>query len=302
MNILYFNGATCSNLSAVSLYNPTFLYGINCFEGIRAYWSDDTKGLIFLDLTEHISRLYSSAKHLALTPPLSSDRLRDEILQIAEHEKIQEDVYVRITFFLGGNGSWHSSNDIHYMISFRSLPSELGTRAPAALGVSWYRRISSQAMPPFVKAGANYLNSRYGMLDVRARGFDDALFLTADDLVSEATGSTIFFFKKGELFTPSLDCDILPGITRARIIKLCREDGLLVHEVKIPKKQLSAYDGAILTGTMVEIRPVVRLEAWYYDPKSALHDRLIRLFREYVYHAAPDKSLVSFRGLASDNR
>jgi branched-subunit amino acid aminotransferase/4-amino-4-deoxychorismate lyase len=118
---------------------------------------------------------------------------------------------------------------------------------------------------------------------VRSRGFNDALFLTSDGMVAEATGSTIFFFRKGEILTPSLDCGILPGITRARLIRLCAENDLPVQELMIPQADLSSYDGAILTGTMVEIRPVSRLEAWHYNPESALHAKLIELLRDYLF-------------------
>ena len=294
MKVLFLNGTRCENLYGVSFYNPTFLYGISCFEGIRAYWRSDTRQLIFLDLQEHIRRLYNSAEHMSFQPPLRPDRLQAEVLEISERERIQEDVYVRITFFLGGDGSWHSANDIHYMISIRSMPSELGTRAPAAVGLTRYRRIAGNAMPPHVKAGANYLNSRYAMLDIRSRGFDEALFLTADGLVCEATGSTIFLFKDGELHTPSLECDILPGITRARIISLCAAVSLRVRELKIPQEHLSTYEGALLTGTMVEIRAVSRLAAWTYEPQSSLHNRVLKLFRQYVYTGGPEQDCVTY--------
>ena len=290
MNVLFLNGSRCEKLCAVSFYNPTFLYGISCFEGVRAYWHGSAQQLVFLDLMEHLRRLYRSAEYMSFSAPVTIDRLHAEVKRIAEHEHVQEDAYLRITFFLGGDGSWHSVNDVHYMISFRSMRSELGVRAPATLGLTRYRRIASDAMPAYVKAGANYLNSRYAMLDVRSRGFNDALFLTSDGMVAEATGSTIFFFRKGEILTPSLDCGILPGVTRARIIRLCAENGLPVTELKIPEADLFSFDGAILTGTMVEIRPVSRLEAWHYNPESALHGKLIELLRDYVFRRKAEET------------
>lgn len=293
MNILFVNGSRREDLFGVSFYNPTFLYGISCFEGIRAYWNAATRRLIFLDLRDHLRRLYRSAEHMAFAPPLPLADLHQKVMQIAECEPIQEDVYVRITFFLGGDGSWYSQNDIHSMISIRSMASELGSRAPVALGITHFRRISGNSMPPHVKAGANYLNSRYAILDVRERGFDDALFLTADGLVCEATGSTLFLFKKGEIHTPSLACDILPGITRARIIRLCAASGLTVQELKIPQEQLPLYDGAVLAGTMVEIRPVSRLENWTYHSGSAQYERLVSLLRQFTREGGPDSSLVA---------
>ncbi len=296
MNVLYLNGSKQENLHAISCYNPTFLYGISCFEGIRGYWSQAARELIFFDLKEHLARLYASAKHMTFVPPVTLSQLHEHTLAIARQERITEDVYVRITFFLGGEGSWHSVNDIHYMVSFRSLPSELGSRPPVTLGISSYQRISAPSMPPFVKAGANYLNSRYGVLDVRARGFDDALFLTGAEVVSEASGSTLFLFKGDEIHTPSLDCDILPGITRARLIRLCRAQEIVVREKNISRTELNSYDGAIITGTMVEIRAVSRIESWTYNTRTKAHDRLTKALREYVYQTGPDNSFVVIPG------
>ena len=294
MNVLYTNGAKSDSLVGVSFYNPTFLYGISCFEGVRAYWVAESRKLVFLDLEDHLLRLYNSSERLSLLPPLSVARLRAEILLIAEQEMIQEDVYIRITFFLGGDGSWHSTNDIHYMISFRSMPSELGRRAPAAVGISKFHRIAAEAMPASVKAGANYLNSRYGMIDVRSRGFDDALFLTRTGLVAEATGSTIFFIKDGGLHTPSLDCDILAGITRARLLRLCQQYGISVRELKIQQEQLPIYEGAFLSGTMVEIRPVSRLNDKVYDLANNMHKKVVDLFQSFIKETESKSSVVSY--------
>ena len=294
MNTLFVNGLKCESLSGISYYNPTFLYGISCFEGIRAYWNQSSKQLIFLDLDEHIDRLYRSAGFLSFKPPIGIPALRAEILAISRSEAVQEDCYIRITFFLGGDGSWHTVNDIHYMVSIRSMRSELGTRASAALGISTFRRIGSNSMPAHVKAGANYLNSRYAMMDVRSRGFDDALFLTEDGVLSEATGSTLFLFRNGELHTPSVDCDILPGITRARLISLCRDSGMIVREERIPADRISSFDGAILTGTMVELRPVSRIDSQAFPITSPMHEVLYSLFRGFAYAATPTNCHVDY--------
>jgi len=285
MNVLFVNGSRADSLSGISYYNPTFLYGISCFEGIRAYWNPDKRQLVFLDLDEHLHRLFKSAEFMSFRSPVTLAELRDEVIRIARQEQVRENCYVRITFYLGGDGSWHSTNDVHYMVSIRSMTSELGLRAPAAVGITHFRRISSNAMPAHVKAGANYLNSRYAMMDVRARGFDDALFMTSDGALSEATGSTLFLFKEGEIHTPSLDCDILPGITRARLIRLCEASGVKVREERILANDLAIFDGAVLTGTMVEIRPVSRLESRVLPTSSPMHLRLYNLFRDFAYEA-----------------
>lgn len=283
MNIAYINRAKCKNIVAISAFNPSFLYGINCFEGIRAYWATDRGKLEYLDIDQHVDRLYASADKMGLRIPLARGQLIDEVQVIADHEGIEQDVYIRITFFLGDGGSWHDTHSCSYMISMRSLPSELGARPPAALGISKYRRISSAAMPPSVKAGANYLNSRYALLDVRGRGFDDALFVNADGWVSEATGSNIFFIKGTTVSTPALECDLLHGVTRMRVMALCSQHGIAVEEVKRTPGMLADYEAAFLTGTMVEMKPVSRIEEVQFDTAHPVFLELVKLLQRFIY-------------------
>lgn len=282
MNVVYLNGARCERLDVVSLYNPTFLYGINCFEGVRAYWNSETSRLGYLDLDAHLDRLYQSMDRLSFPSPVPLRSMRDEICRVALAENIQEDVYIRITMFIGEGASWHSSDAIHWMISMRSLPSLLGRRAPARVSISTVRRVSSAAMPASVKAGANYLNSRYAMLEARGLGFDDALFLTASDLVSEATGSSIFFVKDRALYTPSSDCDALPGITSRRVASLLRDLGVRVHETHIPVSDIQGFEAAFLTGTMIELRPIARIGDIELDPDHQIYEQAATAFSTYI--------------------
>jgi branched-chain amino acid aminotransferase len=260
MNVLNLNGARCSDTNVVSLFNPSFLYGINCFEGIRSYWNAILGRLVYLDLDAHLDRLYESIAQIGFPAPVSQAELKAELLALMDGEQVREDTYIRVTVFIGGDGSWRTSDGIHYMISARSLPSMLGKHRPIRVSVSRFRRISGRSMPPNVKAGANYLNSRYALLDVTARGFDDALFLTETGVVSEATGSAIFFIKQGRVYTPSLDCDLLRSITRMRVIRICGRLGVPVCEERIEPTAIPGFEAAFLAGTMIELRPIAAID------------------------------------------
>ena len=161
--------------------------------------------------------------------------------------------------------------------------SDLGFAQHTSLGITRHRRISFNSMPPSVKAGANYLNSRYAFLDAKERGFDGALFLAQDSFISESTGSCIFFIKNDVLFTPSIDSDILVGITRNRIIELARFSGIKIFEEKITVKDLPTFAGAFLVGTMIELKPIARIEDIVYDPTHEIITKLITLLKNYVY-------------------
>jgi branched-chain amino acid aminotransferase len=87
-------------------------------------------------------------------------------------------------------------------------------------------------------------------------GYDEAILLDANGLVSEGSGENIFIVKKGVLHTPDLSCSILEGITRDTIIALAKEEGLTVQEGRITRDQLWLADECFFTGTAAEVTPV----------------------------------------------
>lgn len=284
MNIIFLNGIKVSNYSQISLINPSFLYGINCFEGIRAYWSSTRNKLLFFDLQQHLSRLYNSSRLLRFKAPIEMDELESMIFKVIANESIMEHVYIRITFFISSDTSWYDTENISYIISIRSISSELNNENPLKLGLSKYRRISNNSMPPSVKAGANYLNSRYALLDCRSKGFDGAIFLNKNDFISESTGACIFLIKKNILFTPSKDSDILESITRNRIIQLASEVDIQICERLIRSEEIDEFESAFLVGTMIEVKPILSIETKKFDIQHPLLIKVINLLYNYIYN------------------
>lgn len=284
MNIAYYNGKKCQSLHQVSIYNPSFLYGINVFEGIRAYWNQDLKQMNFFDLDQHLDRLYQSADCISFSYPIEKKALREELVKIINEEEIQENIYLRITFFVDGDTNWQEQSNISYIISIRSMSSKILSQTSQALCISYVRRISSKAMPPSIKAGANYLNSRYALLEARKRGFDGALFLNDQQLISESTGSCVFFIQGDSLITPSVDCDILVGITRNRIIAIAQQHGIRVVEATVSPDSLSQYEACFLAGTMIEIMPISKIDEVNFN---TLHNKIfnfiINQLNQYVH-------------------
>jgi branched-chain amino acid aminotransferase len=279
--IHYLNNKKVENTNCISILNPSFLYGINCFEGIRAYWFNNK--LRVIDLESHIDRLYKSAKKLSLKPPLTKARLLTHVQKILEKEEISFDAYIRVTIFAGNEtGSWHERSYFNNLISITEKESFLHNPKSFRLKVSTFKRISINSMPPDVKAGANYLNSRYAHLEALDNGYDGALFLTNKGYVSESTGSCIFFISENSVETPNLDSDILNSITRKRIIKLCRSNNINVIEKQISINLLETYKAAFLVGTMMEVKPVSQIDSLKYDTRDSTFKTILNLFIDSV--------------------
>jgi branched-chain amino acid aminotransferase len=283
MNIVYLNNLKVNPFGKISLFNASFLYGINVFEGIRGYWNASQNQVIIFDIDEHLERLYESFKAIGFIESISKRLLKEELLNIINTECVNEDIYIRVTFFIDGDTSWSERNLISRIISIRSMESSLGLAKPQSLIISSFKRISSNSMPPFVKAGANYLNSRYALIEAQSRGFEGALFLSQNNYISESTGSCIFFVRDGVLFTPSVDSDILVGVTRNRIINLAACLNIPVKEILIHQIEISTFEAAFLVGTMIELKPIFKIEDKNFDTSHPITNQLIIALKNYVY-------------------
>jgi branched-chain amino acid aminotransferase len=110
----------------------------------------------------------------------------------------------------------------------------------------------------------------------QARGFDEALLVTPHGRVLEATTSTLFWARDGQLLTPPLSDHILASITRMRLIELT---GAAEHPCT--RDDLAAADEAFLASTIREVQPIVAIEDRELAP-GPLTERAARLFRERV--------------------
>lgn len=116
----------------------------------------------------------------------------------------------------------------------------------------------------------------------RSRGFDDALLISSDGALLEATSANVFVVEAGSIFTPSLDAGILPGITRALILADASSAGFTIEERRLSTSDLWTGDEVFLTSSVRELVPVVRIDEHTVGEGSpgpitrALHRRLRR--------------------------
>jgi branched-chain amino acid aminotransferase len=122
--------------------------------------------------------------------------------------------------------------------------------------VSSWSRIAPNTMPALSKCGANYMNSQLIKLEARVDDYVEGIALTPDGTISEGSGENIFLVKDQVLYTPSLDCSILPGITRDSVITIAKDFGYPVLERSIPREMLYIADEVFFSGTAAEITPI----------------------------------------------
>jgi len=233
-------------------------YGTAVFEGLRCYKAE--KGPAIFRLYDHVWRLINSAKIYLMDLGYNADQLAEAIKSTVRANKLDE-CYIRpIAFYgYGEMGVNTLPNKVSLAIAAWSWGAYLGKDA-LKIGVrcmvSSWRRIHPLTLPPQAKSSANYANSALAKIEALKAGYDEAILLNAEGMVSEATGENIFRVKRGVLSTPPASAGILRGITRDTLIQLAGDLGVKCHRVEVSREELYTADELFLCGTAAEITPI----------------------------------------------
>ena len=256
--LIYLNGKLVPKEEAkVSVFDHGFLYGDGVFEGIRIY-----NGRIF-KLKEHIERLYASAHAIDLKPPLTQEELLQATVETVRANNLR-DGYIRIVISRGegdlGLDPKKCPNPTVVIIADKIAiyPEEVYKKGMKIITVST-RRNSPQALNPNIKS-LNYLNNILAKIEANRANVPEAIMLSIEGYVAEATGDNIFIVKNKTLITPPLHLGVLPGITRQTVIELAKERGIITEEKPFTLYDVYTADECFLTGTAAEIVPVVEVD------------------------------------------
>jgi len=245
----------------VPVLSPMAQFGLNVFEGIRAYWNMSESQLYAFRLDEHLRRLMDSCRLIRIEPPHQPAEITRFFRDTIKANDFRCDTAIRMTVFGDGEGTWNSSEPVSMFIApiARERTSIAGLQGKAACVSSW-ERISDNVMPPRIKVGANYINGRYAHLQAQRDGYDLPIFLGRDRKVSEGAGACLFMVRGGTLITPSLTSSVLESITRATIIEMARASGLVVEERSVDRTELYLADELFLCGSAAEITPITSVD------------------------------------------
>jgi branched-chain amino acid aminotransferase len=236
-------------------------YGTGVFEGIRAYWNEERETLQVLKMREHYERFEKSCRLLRVELPNTVDELCDLTLEILRRNAPREDTYVRPLAFkaaesVGVNLKGGSELSI-FTVPMGNYVELTGLKCC----VSSWRRTPDNAIPARAKCTGSYVNTALAVDEAQQSGYDDAIFLTQDGQVSEASAANIFLVRKGQLITPPVTADILEGITRDAVMQLAgKELEIPVIERDVDRTELYAADEVFLSGTGFQIAPVVEVD------------------------------------------
>lgn len=257
---IWFNGEMVKWADAkVHVMSHALHYGTSVFEGIRCY--DTHKGSAVFRHREHMQRLHNSAKIYRFPVSYTIDELMEATRQTIRKNKLNS-AYIRPLLFVGDVGMGvnpPAGYQTDVMIAAFPWGAYLGADALEqgidAMISSW-NRVASNTIPAAAKAGGNYLSSLLIGTEARTNGFQEGIALDVNGHLSEGAGENLFVVKDNVLFTPTLSCSALPGITRDAIITLAKDLGIEVREQTLSREALYLADEVFMTGTAAEITPV----------------------------------------------
>lgn len=263
----------------ISVRAKAFNYGLGCFGGIRAYGREDELYVFRLD--DHVRRLVGSARILGLEAPYAADAIAEIVLEVLRRNDARGDHYIRPLLFVDSDELSPTLTDVPVSLAVYCLPlgRYFGKESLSACVSSW-RRVADNAIPASAKPTAAYLNSALARAEAKRNGFDDAILLTAEGVVSEGSAAHLFMARRGELISPPSTEDNLDGITRRSLLELARAEPLSwpVSERTIARTELYVADEVFLCGTAAEITPVTRID--HRPIGSGEVGRMTRVLRE----------------------
>ncbi|HUQ43800.1 MAG TPA: aminotransferase class IV [Candidatus Limnocylindria bacterium] len=246
----------------VSAFDRGFQLGDGVFETLRARAGHPT------ELDEHLARLRSSAEGLdfAIDEELE-DQVAAGIAALLAAEQLDGpdgDASIRITVSRGvmaGRGLL-PPEETHATVVIQAWPVPPTPADHLERGL--HLVTSAVRRDPLNPLAALKTTSRadyvFARLEARRAGADDALFLTIDGRISEATSANVFLVRVGQLATPGLDAAILPGTTRSWILGWAAAAGLGPSEGPLHPADLAAADEAFLCSSVAGILPVTRFD------------------------------------------
>lgn len=233
-------------------------FGSAVFEGIRCY--PTKRGPAIFRLREHLRRLLHSCKIYRMPVAYSIDQLVEANRDLVRKNALEE-CYLRpmVVRGYGASGMVPFDSPVEVYLPCWPWGAYLGATAleqGVDACVSSWHRVAPNTIPAMAKIAGNYLGGQLIKMEALANGFQEAIALGPDGLLSEGSGQNVFVVEGGTLYTPPIDGTMLPGITRHSVLALAEELGLRVVVQPLAREVLYTCDEVFVCGTASEVTPV----------------------------------------------
>lgn len=238
----------------ISVFDSGFLLGDGIWESFRLH-----KGtLVFIE--DHLDRLFHGASSISLNIPYSREEIISEITNVVDSNKMYDDVHIRLIITRGLKPTPYQAP---WIIS--SLPTMViipeykkANKEPIRNGISLVTvdiiRGTHNSQDPRINSLSKH-NCIAACIDAEKKGGEEGLMLDVDGYVSTCNSTHFFMVKDGEVWTSTGDF-CLDGITRQKIINICKKNQIPCFEKNFTVDDVKSADEAFVTGTFAGVIPV----------------------------------------------
>ena len=255
---VYINGKFYHRSKAnVSVMDSGFLLGDGVWEGIRLHKN------VLVHLNDHLIRLYNGAKSIAMTIPISKEKMKSEIMKTIKINDMETDVHIRLIVSRGIKKTPYQNPNVTIspptivIIPEYKIASEVVKRDGITIGTVNTIR-DYQVQDPRINSLSKH-NCIAACIEANNLGVDEGLMLDPNGFVSTCNSTNFFIVRKGEVWT-STGHHCLNGVTRQSIIKLCKQYDIPVHEKNFLVEDVYTSDEIFVTGTFAGVIPVVSVD------------------------------------------
>lgn len=253
---IYLNGTIVpKELAVVSVYDSGFMLGDGVWEGLRLYngtWA-------FLD--EHMDRLFEAARAVDIDLRLDRTGVVKALLDTQAANNMHTDAHARLMVTRGvkvrpfQHPSLSQSGPTFTIIMEHSTPSH-----PRGIRLSTVPHLRGLPMTQDPKLNSHSkLNCILACIAAEKAGADEALMLDTHGFVNTTNACNFFIVRKGAVWTSTGDY-CMNGITRQKVIDLCRESEIPVYERNFSLVDTYGAEEAFLTGTFGAQTPVIDID------------------------------------------
>ena len=223
-----------------------------------------------LFLEEHYERFINSLKLSKSNLEIPISEIKESINKLTELNKISN-YNVKIVF---NNLNSNSINKYYFFIKTSYPTNEMYDEGIKTLTYSAIRE------NPHAKVINQSLRDNVNAL-LKEKDCYEALYINDKNEITEGSRSNTFFLKGKKVYTAPAK-DVLLGVTRQRIIRLCRENGIEVIEMPIKLNEINKFDAVFMSGTSPKVLPIKYIDDIKYDTKYPLLLKIMKIYDDEI--------------------
>ena len=242
----------------ISVFDSGYLVGDGVWEALRFHHGV----LVFLD--DHFNRLWQSAATVGMHLPFTKQELENKIWNTLKANQMTDGVHVRIMITRGIKKT--PSQDPRLTISGPNvviIPEyKTASKASKEKGISLFTSTIRRGSPDYLDPRLNChskLHEVQALIQAIQAGADEALMLDIHGFVSTCNATNFFIVKNNEVWT-STSKYCMNGITRAKVIEVCKSNSIPCYEKDFSLFDVYGADEAFVTGTFGGLTPVIKID------------------------------------------